>query len=143
MRSIATLDLLDATVAVDAVRDALVLAGKSAVIAVADAHGDLVLLARLDGAPATSVAIATNKAWTAATQGGTTRAIGARLRNPDEAFDIAYYGDRRACGWGGGVAVVDRQGVVIGAVAVSGLPELEDERLAMIGKDAIESRLPR
>ena len=138
MRTISTLDQDDATRAVEAVRAALVSESKTAVIAVADVHGDLLMLLRVDGAPATSITIATNKAWTAATQGIATRAIGARLRSEAEACDIAYYGDRRACGWGGGLPVMDRAGTVLGAVAVSGLPELEDERFAAIGKAAIE-----
>ena len=141
MRTISTLDQDDAARAVEAVQAALLSEDRAAVIAVADAHGDLLMLLRLDGAPATSITIATNKAWTAATQGIATRAIGARLRSEAEAFDIAYYGDRRACGWGGGLPVMDRAGTVLGAVAVSGLPELEDERFAAIGKAAIEGSL--
>lgn len=141
MRTISVLDLGDATVAIAAMRQALAEAGKAAVIAVADGHGDLVALERLDGAPASSVMIATNKAWTAATQENATGAIGARLRKTDEAFDIAYYGDRRACGWAGGLPVRDRAGAVVGSVAVSGLPEREDERIAEIGRAALEARL--
>ncbi len=142
MRKLNTLDRADAMLAVSAIREALERESLAAVIAVADVHGDLVALERLDGAPATSIAIATNKAWTAATQGVATSSIGARLRDTDEAFDIAYYGDRRACGWGGGLPVRDRAGDVVGAVAVSGLPEREDERFAAIGRDAIEGREP-
>ena len=37
--------------------------------------------------------------------------------------------------------VIDVAGAVLGAVAVSGLPELEDERFAAIGKAAIEGSL--
>jgi glc operon protein GlcG len=138
MRSIPSLDLADATRAIAAMRAALEHEQKAAALAVSDVHGDLLILVRLDGAPATSLTIAANKVWTAATQGRATRAIGARLRNPDEAFDISYYGDRRACGWAGGLPVRDREGQVVGAVAVSGLPELEDERIAAIGVAALE-----
>lgn len=138
MRNVPTLDLADADVAIAAMREALTNEGKSAAIAVADAQGELLSLCRLDGAPATSLTIAKNKAWTAATQGKPTRAIGARLKSPDEAFDIAYYGDPRACGWAGGLPVRDAEGRVVGAVAVSGLPELEDERIAGVGVAAIE-----
>jgi glc operon protein GlcG len=53
-----------------------------------------------------------------------------------DAFDIAYYGDARYVGWGGGVPVIVDQRVV-GAVAVSGLPELEDQRIAEVGVEAI------
>jgi glc operon protein GlcG len=139
MRNVPTLDLADAERAIAAMRAALEAEGKAAVLAVADAHGDVIALVRLDGAPASSLTIARNKAWTAASQGEATRSIGARLRNPDEAFDIAYYGDARACGWGGGLPVRDREGRVVGSVAVSGLPELEDERIAALGVAAISA----
>lgn len=142
MRNVPTLDLEDADAAIAAMREALVRDGKAAAIAVADAQGELLALFRLDGTPASSLTIARNKAWTAATQGKPTRAIGARLRSPDEAFDIAYYGDARACGWAGGLPVSDGDGNVVGAVAVSGLPELEDERVAAVGVAAIAARLP-
>lgn len=137
MRTLTTLDLADAERAITAMREVLARDGKTAVLAVADAHGDVIAMVRLDGAPASSLTIARNKAWTAASQGEATRAIGARLVSPDEAFDIAYYGDPRACGWGGGLPVRDRDGNVVGAVAVSGLPELEDEHVAAIGVAAI------
>jgi glc operon protein GlcG len=137
MRNVSTLDLADAERALVAMREVLAREGKSAVLAVADVHGDIVAMVRLDGAPASSLTIARNKAWTAASQGEATRAIGARLRNEDEAFDITYYGDPRACGWGGGLPVRDVHGNVVGSVAVSGLPELEDERIAAIGVAAI------
>lgn len=139
MRTVATLELREADVAIDAMREALMREGKVAALAVADAQGAILVLCRLDGTPATSLTIASNKAWTAATQGNPTREIGARLRSTDEAFDIQYYGDPRACGWAGGVPVRDATGAVVGAVAVSGLPELEDERIAMVGAAALAS----
>ena len=52
----------DAAAAIDAIRAELAARGRTAVIAVADAHGELVALARLDGAPVSSVAVATAKA---------------------------------------------------------------------------------
>jgi glc operon protein GlcG len=106
-----------------------------AVIAVADAAGDVIALERLDGAPASSVTIAMNKAWTAACQATPTRAIGDRVRSREQ-LDVAYYGDRRICGWAGGLPIV-RDGIVLGSVAVSGLPEDEDEAVAEVGRAAI------
>lgn len=141
MRNVATLDRADAEVAVRAVEEALRGEGRAAVIAIADAHGDPIVVVRMDGASATSVTIACNKAWTAATQDRSTRSIGARYRDPAEAFDLAYYGDERACGWAGGLPVHDRSGAVIGSVGVSGLPELDDERFASIGVAALAPRI--
>jgi glc operon protein GlcG len=90
----------------------------------------------LDGAPLASVQIAANKAWTAARERKPTRQLGQDARHPVAGFDMAYYGDRRYIGWGGGVPVVI-EGVVVGAVAVSGLPEEEDMELVELGVRAI------
>ena len=114
---------MDATVAEAAKLSA------SAVIAVADSHGELIAFARMDGAPVSSIAIAANKAWTAARERKTTQEIGERVRHPEKGFDIAYFGDPRFVGWGGGVPVW-RDGEVVGAIAVSGLPQADDIRLA-------------
>jgi glc operon protein GlcG len=48
---------------------------------------------------------------------------------------MAYYGDPRYVGWGGGVPVV-RDGSVVGSVAVSGLTQEEDAELAAMGAAA-------
>jgi glc operon protein GlcG len=49
---------------------------------------------------------------------------------------MAYFGDQRYIGWGGGLPVVV-EGAVVGAIAVSGLPELEDIEIAQIGVAAL------
>lgn len=110
--------------------------GKAAVIAVTDAHGELISLVRLDGAPLPSILIASNKAWTAARERKATRDLGQAARHPANGFDMAYFGDARYIGWGGGLPVVVDE-VVVGAVAVSGLPEAEDMVLAQLGVTAI------
>jgi glc operon protein GlcG len=110
--------------------------GKAAVMAVADAHGELIALARMDGARLSSIAIATNKAWTSARSGRTTAEVGAKVRDPQKGFDIAYYGDPRFVGWGGGVPIW-KDGRIAGSVAVSGLPESEDIEVAALGAGAV------
>jgi glc operon protein GlcG len=109
---------------------------KSVAVAVADAHGELIAFARMDGVPLPSIAIAMNKAWTAARTGKTTQEIGEKVRHPQKGHDIAYYGDPRFVGWGGGVPV-RQDGEVAGAVAVSGLSSKEDSDLASLGADLI------
>lgn len=126
----------EAALATDAIRAELARTGRAAVIAVADAHGELVSLVRLDGAPPASIPIAANKAWTAARERRPTREIGQAARDAETGFDMGYYGDPRYVGWGGGVPVVI-DGAVVGSVAVSGLPETEDMELAAIGVAAI------
>ena len=139
MQSYLSLGASEAAVATGAIRAELARTGRVAVIAVADAHGELLSLVRLDGAPLAAIVIAANKAWTAARERKPTRAIGQAARDPETGFDIAYYGDPRFVGWGGGVPVVV-DGSVVGSVAVSGLPEPEDMELAAIGVAAITAQ---
>lgn len=136
MRVTQNIDYRDARTIVDAIAAKLIESGKAAVIVVADSHGELITFARLDGAPVSSIKIAVNKAWTAARERKTTCEIGEKARHPEKGFDIAYFGDPQFVGWGGGVPVW-RNGEVVGAVAVSGLPQEEDMALAAFGADLV------
>ncbi|MEJ1160069.1 GlcG/HbpS family heme-binding protein [Prosthecomicrobium sp. N25] len=136
MRTMKTLCDLDATVAIEAIRRACRDQQKAAVIAVVDAHGETLGLLRMRGAALSSVAVATNKAFTSARLRRPSAEVGRRSRNPETGFDIGYYGDPRYLGWGGGLPVVV-DGEVVGAVAVSGLTDAEDEALSAIGIAAI------
>ena len=136
MQKTTSLGMAEAQKAIEIIQTEMLKRGKAAVIAVADAHGELVALLRVDGAPFTSIQIATNKAYTAARERKPSREIGQASRDPEKGFDIAYYGDPKILGWGGGLPVV-LKGTVVGAVAVSGLPEAEDIELAQMGVDAI------
>jgi glc operon protein GlcG len=136
VRQLTSLGHAEAQAAIAAIQVELEQRGKAAVVAVADASGELIALLRLDGAPLSSIVIAANKAWTAARERVATRDLGQRARDPEHGFDMAYFGDRRYIGWGGGLPVLV-EGVVVGAVAVSGLPELEDIEVAKIGVAAI------
>ena len=136
MLTVRTLGHEEAQRAIQAIQAELLRRGKAAVIAVADAHGELIGLLRLDGAPLGSIVIAANKAWTAARERKPSRELGQSARDPHTGFDMAYYGDRRYIGWGGGVPVWV-EGAVVGAVAVSGLPEEEDMEIVQFGVKAI------
>lgn len=103
--------------------------GKAGVIAVCDAHGDLIAFARMDGAPLSSIAIAINKAYSAARERKPSKDIGNAARHPEKGFEIGYFGDPKFTGWGGGVPIW-KDGKVLGAIAVSGLPQAEDVELA-------------
>jgi glc operon protein GlcG len=124
-----TIEYAEARQALEIIHAEVARRGKAAVIAVCDAHGDLIAFARMDGAPLSSITIATNKAYSAARERKSTKEIGSAARNPEKGFDIGYFGDPKFTGWGGGVPVW-KSGKVIGAVAVSGLPQLEDIELA-------------
>jgi glc operon protein GlcG len=129
LRQTKTIDYAEARRIVDAVVAEASKSSRSAVVAVADTHGELIAFARMDGAPVSSITIAANKVWTAARERKTTQEIGERVRHPEKGFDIAYFGDPRFVGWGGGVPVW-RDGEVVGSIAVSGLPQEDDIRLA-------------
>ena len=89
--------------------------GLKAVLAVAGNHGELIGLLRLAGAPLASIHIAANKAYASARERKPPRAIGKASRGPADGSDVAYFGDPRFAGWGGGVPVVVG-GACVGAV---------------------------
>ncbi|HET7441096.1 MAG TPA: heme-binding protein [Terriglobales bacterium] len=132
MKTFHTIEYAEAQKIVGAIVERALQMKKAAVIAVADSYGELIAFARMDGAPVSSVRIAANKAWTAARERKPTKEIGEKARHPEKGFDIAYYGDPRFVGWGGGLPVW-RGGEVVGAVAVSGLSSDEDIELANLG----------
>ncbi len=136
MRTIQTLDYSDAKKAVDLIVAKTLQMQKAAAVAVADSHGDLICFARMDGAPVSSIAVAMNKAWTAARERKSTKEIGEKVKHPEKGHDITYYGDPKYVGWGGGIPVW-KNGEVIGAVAVSGLSSTEDIALAELGVELI------
>lgn len=139
MRTTRTLDYSEAKKIIDVIVERALQERKAAVVAVADAHGELIALARMDGAPLPSIRIAANKAYSAARERKPTKDIGDKVRHPEKGFDIAYYGDPKFVGWGGGLPVW-KDGEVIGAVAVSGLPSVEDTALASLGVELIGER---
>src|SRR5262249_56059812 len=98
-------------------------------IFVADAHGELVAAATMDGAAPDTRLNAQRKAYTAArSDARTTRELSEKVR--DDPVERASF-DPFFTFFLGGVAVFegDRR---VGAVGVSGLPGEEDERLALL-----------
>jgi glc operon protein GlcG len=130
MRKVAVIDCRAALGALEAVREAVEARGKTAAIAIADAHGELVAFVRMDGALLSSGPLAANKAYTAARLNRPTRVLGDTLR--ERGTDVAFYGDARYVGFGGGMPVVV-DGIVAGGVGVSGLSDEDDEALAAMG----------
>src|SRR3954471_7127351 len=93
---------------------------KGAAIVVADSHGELLAFLRTDGCPLPSIMIAMNKAYTAAREKRPSKSVGQSSK--EEGFPMTNFGDLRYTAWGGGVPI-KHNGLVIGAVGVSGLPE--------------------
>ena len=95
---------------------------------VADAHGELVAAATMDGAAPDTRLNAQRKAYTAArSDARTTRELADKVR--EDAVERASF-DPFFTFFLGGVAVFE-DGVRVGAVGVSGLPGEVDEQLAL------------
>lgn len=101
-------------------------------IAVVDAHGELIFFLKMDDVQQGSVDIAQAKARTAA-----------RMRRPTKALDDAVVSGRLALlavegllPLEGGVPVI-ANGVVIGAVGVSGVTSAQDAQVAAAGIRAV------
>jgi glc operon protein GlcG len=129
-----TLSHKDAMVVISTIQAELEKQNKGAAIAVADEHGELVALLRTDGCPFSSITIAMNKAYTAARERKESAEVGKASRT--ENFPTTNYGELRYVTWGGGIPI-RYNGVVVGAVGVSGLPETEDIVLAKMGVAAL------
>jgi glc operon protein GlcG len=125
---------VEALAAIERMQQELEEIDATAVLAVSDAHGELIALVRMDEAPLPSIAIAQAKAFTAARQGTASRQLA--LDAKAGGWSLSYYGDPRYIGWAGGLPVVV-DGKIAGAVAVSGLSEDEDERIARLGVEAV------
>ena len=104
---------------------------KPVAISICGPEGELIGFLRMDGTSPAASRIAQNKAYTAAVDRTDTMKMGARMRGSD---NPAFWGDERITGFGGGIPVV-QNGVVVGGVGISGLPEADDERLA---KEAVK-----
>ena len=136
MKTVQTIDYSEARRAIDLIVEKALKTQKSVAVAVADPHGELIAFARMDGVALPSITIAVNKAWTAAGARNPSQEVGEKVRHPERGYDIAYYGDPRFVGWGGGIPVW-KDGALIGAVGVSGLSAEEDVSLARLGVDLI------
>ena len=107
--------------------------GLPIVVMVADRDGEMIAFARMDGAGHVPRTMATRKAYTSARTGNDSRAWGNSIRHAG--IDLKDL-DPFMIGFAGGVCLrVD--GVVVGAVGVSGRSEEQDEELARVGAGAI------
>ena len=124
----------EALALIDYIRAELETGERGAAIAVADEHGELLAFLRTDNCPLSSLNNALNKSFTASRERKETWAIGQASR--EKGFPMTNFGDLRFTGWGGGVPIV-YQGRVVGSVAISGLPEMQDRALAQRAADWI------
>jgi glc operon protein GlcG len=135
MKTTTVLTLADAQKVLNTIQEELEQSNEGAAIAVVDEHGELLAFARTDGCPFTSIHIAMNKAYTAARERKPSKQVGEASRT--QGFPMSNYGELRYVTWGGG-APIKHEGVVIGAVGVSGVPEERDMALAQMGVEALK-----
>jgi uncharacterized protein GlcG (DUF336 family) len=104
--------------------------------AVVDAGGDLIYLARMDGASALNARMSHHKAYTATKWQRDTRAIKERL------FDMSLGENRREINWfgdpmytpvWGGILLKSSAGAILGAVGESGAAPEVDEEIGQVG----------
>jgi glc operon protein GlcG len=103
-------------------------------ISVCGPEGELVSFLRMDKASPAAATIAQNKAYTAARDRKSTKAMGLFMH--DAHRPPAFWGDSGITGFGGGIPLL-HQGIVIGGIGISGLSEEEDERIAMAAATAV------
>ena len=111
---------------------------KGAAIAVADRHGELLAFIRTDGCPLPSIYNAMNKAFTSAREGIPSRQLGEASKR--EQFPLTYFGELRYTGWGGGMPLKSGD-IIVGAIGVSGLPEIEDMQLVQLGVNYFNEKI--
>ncbi|MBI5518803.1 MAG: heme-binding protein [Desulfovibrio sp.] len=104
-------------------------------IAVVDAGGNLKAFARMDDAFLGSIDIATKKAVTARSFNMSTRALGAASQPGQPLYGIEVSNGGLII-FAGGLPLVDKHNVIIGAIGVSGGSVDQDESVAMAGAAA-------
>jgi glc operon protein GlcG len=123
MRTIRVLSHREAMQMVAAVQARLDEKQLGAAVAVVDAHGELLAFLRTDSCRLSCIAVAINKAYTAARERAGSKALGDAVK--ERGFPVTNFGELRYVTWGGGVPIqIDDE--TIGAVGVSGLSEEED-----------------
>lgn len=105
-------------------------------IAVVDSGGNLKAFARMDDAFIGSIDIATKKAITARYFNMPTRALGEASQVGKSLYSIEVSNDGLIL-FAGGLPLVDKNNVIIGAIGVSGGTVDEDESVAQAGCDTL------
>ncbi len=102
--------------------------GRPICAAICDAAGFLVAFQRVEGAPIRSIAISQGKAYSAARLQANTDVMLERLRR--ENIALSYFCDDRLTALPGGSVIKSANGVIVGAVGISGLAAAEDQQIA-------------
>jgi glc operon protein GlcG len=133
------LGLLEARAVVDAILAAAAERGLEFAAAVVDSGGELICMARTDGASPLNARMCVNKAYTATKWRQNTKALKDRLFDMglgDDRRDIAWFGDPHFTAVWGGILLRAEDGTVLGALGESGGTPAQDEELGQIGAAA-------
>lgn len=136
MRQAWKLTLHDAQTVLDAAQAHARQMGVDMVLAVVDEGGHLLALRRMDGAKVTSVAIAVDKAFTAAGLRFPTRELEAGALPGQGAFGLNTALGGRMMILGGGVPLA-HEGQCVGAIGVSSGTREQDHEVAQAGAGAL------
>lgn len=105
-------------------------------IAIVDAGGNLKEFCRMDGAFLGSIDVSTKKAVTARLFNMSTAQLGAAAQPGQELFGIEATNGGLVI-FGGGELLKDKNGVIVGAIGVSGGSVAEDTNVAKAGVEAL------
>ena len=105
--------------------------------AVVDSGGQLVAFERMDAADLVTVTLAQDKAWTALVNRMPTGDLGPLSQPGAEFYGYASVAGGRTIVFAGGLPL-ERNGVLVGAVGVSGGDSAQDQRAVEAGRRAFE-----
>jgi uncharacterized protein GlcG (DUF336 family) len=133
--SIKTLQLPDARRILAAATKKAEEIGQPMNIAVVDAGGNLLAFERMENAWLGSIDIAQKKAWTSRAFDITTQDLGKNSQSGDQFFGIHASNDGKVMIFDGGIPI-KQDGVVVGAVGISGGSGEQDHAVAQAGAAA-------
>lgn len=110
--------------------------GKPFVFSVVDAGGHILYTQRMEDAFITSISIAIDKAFTAATMKRATHMLTEKMKPGSELFGLNNTNNGRIIPFGGGLPIII-DGDVIGGVGVSGGTVEEDMAVAKVAIDVL------
>ncbi|MBL6800469.1 MAG: heme-binding protein [Synechococcus sp. BS307-5m-G37] len=141
MQMIPCLDLADAEAIVSSALQAAERSASQVSIAVVDGAGLLIRFSRIDGASAASVEAAMAKARTAALTGNDSASAEQAIASGRLALLSLQGVLHQPCALMAGGLVLRSQGVVVGAIGVSGMTPDQDTAIARAGADCFELRV--
>lgn len=141
MQMIPCLDLADSEAIVSSALQTAERSGSQVSIAVVDGAGLLIRFSRIDGASAASVEVAMAKARTAALTGKDSAAAEQAIASGRLALLSLQGVLHQPCALMAGGLVLRSQGVVVGAIGVSGMTPDQDLAIARAGADCFALRV--